>query len=169
MGFVYFIKDESGRTKIGSSIDPENRLKQLQTSCADRLTLIGSIKSDEHKFIEKKIHKQLKDLRISGEWFGIARAVVEDIIASYERVDIADVEHTDSKINDLQQVQLAGLYIVPDAKYTTLAVVTECEYSSISFYVTEISTGKGFQYNTQYQIDEVPSYWRKIERETMPF
>lgn len=169
MGFVYFIQDESGRVKIGSSIDPENRLKQLQTSCAEKLFLIDSLKTDDHNFVEKQLHKKLKSLRINGEWFSLSRAMVHQLISEYQKVDISELEHSNSEISDLQQVAFRGIYWIPDAKYETYAVVTRCEYSCESFYVTEIATGKGFQHNSQYQINSVPSYWRRIESVGEPF
>ena len=170
MAYVYFISDQSGRVKIGSSYDPQARLKQLQTSNPEKLKMLGTIKTDNHKFLEKKLHKQYKRLRLTGEWFALGKELVEQIITDNKRVDISELEHRESGISDLLQVRLHGIFKVPDEKYETYAIVTRCEYSESSYYVTEVATGKGFQHNAQYQIDSVPVYWKRIGKsEVMPF
>lgn len=64
--YVYFIHG-GDRIKIGFSHNPMTRLKELQTSTADDLQLLGAIPGDEQQ--EKALHAQFKGLHIRGEWF----------------------------------------------------------------------------------------------------
>lgn len=72
--YVYFIQSGSkrGPIKIGKSINPEKRLKELQTGSHKELRLIAKIpcSSDTHAFhLEKMLHMRFKKFRINGEWF----------------------------------------------------------------------------------------------------
>lgn len=69
-GFVYFIINEQNSIcKIGYSVSPANRLKELQTSCPYTLhiqkTVVGDIK------MERLFHKIYKEYNINGEWFSL--------------------------------------------------------------------------------------------------
>ncbi len=67
--FTYFIGNKSNNTvKIGKSVSPGARLKQLQTGCPDQLVLYRFV-SHESPFTEKELHKKFFHLRVSGEWF----------------------------------------------------------------------------------------------------
>lgn len=65
--FVYFIGAESGPIKIGIATNPENRLKGLQTSHHERLSILAVCDGDLE--LEKLYHKRFKAHRLSGEWF----------------------------------------------------------------------------------------------------
>lgn len=64
---TYFLFNESDitRIKIGKTSDLDQRLRQLQTSCADRLVLLGWIEGDH----ESVLHDLFAADRCSGEWF----------------------------------------------------------------------------------------------------
>lgn len=67
---VYFIKDEHGWVKIGVSDKPKKRLLALQTSHADKLTIIRMIEVDGDDYqTEEWLHRRFIDRRIRGEWF----------------------------------------------------------------------------------------------------
>lgn len=65
--YVYFIQDERGYVKIGVSWQPEERLKDLQTSNPHRLSILCCIKGGFE--VEKKLHNFLSNTRAHGEWF----------------------------------------------------------------------------------------------------
>jgi len=69
--FVYVIKDETGRCKIGSSGNPLRRLTELQTASASPLSLayVGVPESDDGGKIERGAHAIAGHYRASGEWF----------------------------------------------------------------------------------------------------
>ena len=65
---LYFIQsDNTGSIKIGRSIDPEKRLKDLQTGNPNKLKLIQVI--ENKGYLEKPLHKELKQFKIRLEWF----------------------------------------------------------------------------------------------------
>ena len=72
LGHVYCIKNSAGIVKIGISIHPENRLKQLQNSggfvAEDKFI---SVQCNTYKVIEKHLHELFKPYRVVGEWFNI--------------------------------------------------------------------------------------------------
>ena len=64
---VYFAQKSDGKIKIGSSINVEDRLRQLRTGAGENLVLLYQIDGSTAK--EKLIHEILKDARVHGEWF----------------------------------------------------------------------------------------------------
>lgn len=79
-GFVYVLRDESGRHKIGSSIDPIQRIAQLQTGSAERLdfAFIGTAPETAYIRIERYAHDLLKFQKIPGvgdEWFAVPASI----------------------------------------------------------------------------------------------
>lgn len=77
-------------------------------------------------------------------------------------VALSEVVEQTKYIFDLYQVQFEDLYIIPNSKYTKLAIVTYCEYDKTSYFVTEVSMGKGGQSHYQYQIFDIPNDWIKV-------
>jgi len=66
--FVYFIQAESGGpVKIGHSVDPGQRLSQLQSSSPYKLVIRAVIPGDRAK--EREFHHLFHKQRIRGEWF----------------------------------------------------------------------------------------------------
>ena len=55
--------------KIGFSINPYARLKELQTGCPLEMAMLGIVSSE--KFGEKYLHKLFDGFRERGEWFRI--------------------------------------------------------------------------------------------------
>lgn len=71
--FVYAMRDEiSGNIKIGVSKNPSLRLKQLQTGCPGRLSIVACRRSVGGFCEELEIHKMNAKIGIRGEWFGPA-------------------------------------------------------------------------------------------------
>jgi len=73
--FVYFIESDNGMVKIGSSVDPETRLRALQTGspCVLRLLFVepgGSAR-------ERELHARFDACRRHGEWFEPDEALKE--------------------------------------------------------------------------------------------
>lgn len=77
-GSVYFIRDaDNDRMKIGHSRDPWSRLKQLQTGSSSRLSLVAVIAGSEA--IEEKMHYDMGDYNVHGEWFLSASQCIADL------------------------------------------------------------------------------------------
>lgn len=66
---VYFIKADSGLTKIGKTTNLQNRLSALQTSSPCVLTLEWFIETDSEESLEQELHGVFDEKRVRGEWF----------------------------------------------------------------------------------------------------
>ena len=67
---IYFIQCENSKyIKIGSSnkLDINHRIKALQTSCPEKLSLLKTIDGNYH--LERVLHKRFISDKIRGEWF----------------------------------------------------------------------------------------------------
>lgn len=74
---LYLIKDTyNDRLKIGRSINPQKRIKQLQTSNSGSLEILFIVNGRGHE--EESLHRKFNELRICGEWF-----VNDDTIIEY--------------------------------------------------------------------------------------
>jgi len=74
---VYFIEDDD-RVKIGSSVDPNSRLKEIRAHRGDA-SLMGYIPGD-HK-LEHSLHERWSALRLEGEWFQFTPGLKDEIHA----------------------------------------------------------------------------------------
>lgn len=67
-GYVYFIQGQcGGAIKIGYSMNPTERLKELQTGYPDTLKILLIIPGDLNT--EKALHRKFEGSRLKGEWF----------------------------------------------------------------------------------------------------
>jgi len=68
-----YIAKANNCIKIGNSIDPEQRIKELQTGSPMKIELHNIIETKELSMsapqFEKLLHKSLKSYHKSGEWF----------------------------------------------------------------------------------------------------
>lgn len=65
---IYFIQAEGNNLiKIGIAINPEKRLRQLQSASPVKLHLLKTIEGGFSA--ERGLHKRFKDTRTHGEWF----------------------------------------------------------------------------------------------------
>lgn len=65
---IYFIqRGEDGPVKIGTSVDPDTRLRTLQTAVPEPLKLLDVIPGDRKREVE--IQRDLAPFRINREWF----------------------------------------------------------------------------------------------------
>lgn len=70
-GFVYLMRSENDKYKIGYSKDPKKRLKSLQNDTPFALECLRVIQTDDMTKLERDMHKHYKDRRIVGEWFSL--------------------------------------------------------------------------------------------------
>ena len=79
-----------GPVKLGISVNPERRVGQLQTGCADRLRLFHSEPIGDKAVFERLLHRDLGYLRGVGEWFNLtvtqAIAHVQFTVIQYDGV-----------------------------------------------------------------------------------
>ncbi len=75
---IYFISNNKGEVKIGSTNDLKRRLAELQISSSDKLTPLYYIEEGDIQF-EHHIQGICKRYLISGEWFDI-RVIEEHLL-----------------------------------------------------------------------------------------
>lgn len=78
-GYIYFLQDDSGKTKIGKTINLKSRMIWLSIEKEQILKLIHSIKSEDIDFHEKYIHKKYNKYREKGEWFNLPEEILLEI------------------------------------------------------------------------------------------
>lgn len=109
-GFVYVLKDGSGRHKIGSSRDPIARIAQLQTGSAEHLdfAFIGAAPENAYTAIERAAHDLLEDQKIAGggdEWFKVPASIaIGAVLEVASRLNLP--------IQQVQPVQVAQIMAV---------------------------------------------------------
>lgn len=81
---LYFMQEKiTGRIKIGRSVDPERRLKSLQTGNGNQIRIIAVFKGEGYR--ESYLHDELARWRGKGEWFNVG-CVGSIPVYYYERI-----------------------------------------------------------------------------------
>lgn len=81
-GYVYFLHDGI-YCKIGATRNkPSTRASQLRVGNKN-IKLIGFIKSEKYKTLEKQLHKRYFSKNISGEWFNLTINIIKNILKEY--------------------------------------------------------------------------------------
>lgn len=75
--YLYVLKNELGRYKIGVSIDVEKRVKALEISSGSKIEII--FKFNSRGDFENKLHRHFKEKRYLGEWFSLNESDLEFI------------------------------------------------------------------------------------------
>ena len=80
-GYVYVIRDTSnpGRYKIGRTINPAQRLQQIQRGEAGKLQYHFIRQTDNAPALERAWHQKFANSRTQGEWFALDDAQVGEI------------------------------------------------------------------------------------------
>jgi len=77
-GYVYFIQGQhGGAIKIGYSVNPQKRLKELQTGYPDTLKILVMLPGNE--YTRDIFHRQLKESRLNGKWFKPDNLVIDKV------------------------------------------------------------------------------------------
>jgi hypothetical protein len=80
--------------KIGESINPLERLKQLQTGNKRLLIIYQTIfcgTKAEAQQLEATIHERLQSKHVRGEWFKVTKKEVDDLIAEIKKLRDAEL------------------------------------------------------------------------------
>jgi len=71
--YIYLIQSlEDGYYKIGVSIHPNKRIKELNTGNSSLLKLIETYQSEFANQIERALQRRYEHLRKNGEWFDMS-------------------------------------------------------------------------------------------------
>tara|TARA_R110001592_G_scaffold120545_3_gene324998 strand:- start:77552 stop:77875 length:324 start_codon:yes stop_codon:yes gene_type:complete len=98
MGYVYFIDDDTGRTKIGRTRKhPNERLKQFQFP---NLSLRCFFETRWDSKLEVALHSRYKFCSESREWFNLEEFSTEELIKTCEILNdsISTIFNNDSDI-----------------------------------------------------------------------
>ena len=77
--YLYCISD-GVLCKFGYSVDPQRRLRSLQTGSSSQLQLVHCIvvEEDQGRVLERTFHREYAYRRVRGEWF---RCSVQEAVA----------------------------------------------------------------------------------------
>jgi len=79
-GYVYLIGTSVfGWYKIGKSITPEVRIKDLGILLPFKIEVIGVWKAKNHHLMETALHEMYDSSRINGEWFEFSKARADEV------------------------------------------------------------------------------------------
>ena len=124
--FVYLLEDQNTQLiKIGISIDPEFRAKQIDIAFGTDTKILGILEIEDAARTEKFIHGMLSAHRVIGEWFEIDSKQKNYLLAYFDDkippAKIKAVQKTTSflpqpkaviqarlKALNMTQIQLAG-------------------------------------------------------------
>jgi predicted GIY-YIG superfamily endonuclease len=85
---VYLLQSkENGLYKIGTSKDPNRRVKQLQTGSGETLYLLHEYESKYATIIEKAFHSTYSYTRKEGEWFDLDIFAALDFPATCSKIE----------------------------------------------------------------------------------
>lgn len=79
--YVYLV-EAGGRHKIGTTIDPVQRLKHIACHSSHPPTLVGVFFGDDRE--EKALHAEFAAYRLHGEWFAFPPAVLITLAERFE-------------------------------------------------------------------------------------
>ena len=87
MGYIYVIKNEVGGLggfKIGKTIDPARRFKELQLGM--KASLVGLWCSEAYSTLERQLHITYKQFRVpQSEWFALTSNALQQVISKLNR------------------------------------------------------------------------------------
>ena len=84
-GFIYLIKSNN-MYKIGKTKNIKTRIQSIKTSTPFLLEIVHTQKYINYHKIEKHLHTEFKDKRVSGEWFNLTENDIEYIKNYNERI-----------------------------------------------------------------------------------
>ena len=88
-GYVYLIQDTNnpGRYKIGRTINPVQRLQQIQRGEAGKLHYHFIRQTDNAPALERALHQKFASSRMQGEWFSLSGRQIREIckVGGYQR------------------------------------------------------------------------------------
>ncbi|WLW38125.1 hypothetical protein [Halorubrum tailed virus BLv36] len=82
--YVYLIHSNAGHTKIGISMQPQQRKRSLQTGSAHDLELLATRQSQNPAELEKSLHDKYEKHHVRGEWFDIPKDKLNALVQRFK-------------------------------------------------------------------------------------
>lgn len=80
-GYVYVLRSDNGKFKIGKTGDPKNRFKTLGIQLPYKLETVMCLSVDDMDDTESFLHLKYANQRLNGEWFELSNSDIEEIRA----------------------------------------------------------------------------------------
>jgi hypothetical protein len=78
-GYVY-LASAGNLTKVGRSINPQKRVKELDSPNGAEIKLLHTIPTADMVYLENAIHSLYRDKQVSGEWFTLKDQDISTIL-----------------------------------------------------------------------------------------
>jgi hypothetical protein len=78
-GYVYFLKSENGKVKIGKTANIKERMQTLKRQIPLALSLEHYFETRDMKAVERMFHEEFSDNRLEGEWFDLPARTIESL------------------------------------------------------------------------------------------
>jgi len=76
-GFVYLMQQSAAKLfKIGFSINPETRRRQIEAEMGSSVALLARIPTTDMRASERLLHEHFKEVRVASEWFRLSPQMV---------------------------------------------------------------------------------------------
>jgi hypothetical protein len=108
---VYLIKavSSSGDVsyKIGKSVNPQKRVKELQTGNSNKLEISCVYDTQYVNLLESTLHIHFKQFRMEGEWFAIDESVEDTFISICDKYEKNfDILRENTYVQNLKRFKL---------------------------------------------------------------
>lgn len=112
---VYFIQNgDDGAIKIGMTRKLQKRLADLQVNNPIELRILGAIPTNKPRDLERDLHRQFQEFRVSGEWFSPSEKLLDFIKYHVPQVHYPD--NDDECVEDFVP-QSHGLCVICKERY----------------------------------------------------
>lgn len=124
-GYVYVILTSDKTVKVGKTINPYKRFKQIENSSGKEIINwnISNLCAN-YSDIEENLHKKLKPYNLKGEWYDYSFEKISELLQKYKFEKVKYINSVDRCRQELKAVAL----VIELLKYSTYK-----EYNTLGF------------------------------------
>lgn len=125
MPYIYVIVGDGVSIKVGISVRPKRRLRELQTGSSIELRLFAAINVPDRELaerIERKVHRILRRRHLSGEWYFMPPEQAVELIAGLAAKHMRSGAGTEVEFRDT---------ILASRAHPATQVVCECGHRAV--------------------------------------
>ena len=154
---LYFIrsidkeKEKIGKLiiKIGVSIHPEERLKELQTGNHNKLIILRTIKCPDYKTLEKNLHQKYKSWNMHGEWFEFTKNEYNECVAVAESLANSNIIVKNNVVSVVNNTQVN--IFKPILKLNNIDHFNKSNMLKPNYFITKLYA----EINNNFEVDTV--------------